>query len=92
MARTVVEDPGAGRFDLLDDGVRVGSAGYRVDESTVVVDHVQTDPAHRGKGCAAELMAGLLDQLRSSGRSITPLCSYAVAYLSDHPDQHDLLG
>ena len=33
-----------------------------------------------------------LDQLRDSDRNVVPVCSYAVAYLDDNPDQHDLLA
>ena len=59
---------------------------------TVVIRHVETTPSQRGNGHAAELMAGVLDQIRRTGRTVTPVCSYALTYIQDHPDQHDLLA
>lgn len=91
MDVTVREDLAARRFELTDPTQAViGYAAYSVDGDTVVIDHVQTAPEHRGNGYAAELMAGLLDQLRASDRRVIPVCSYAVAYLRDNPEHRDL--
>jgi hypothetical protein len=91
MQLTVGEDRDARRFELTDpDQAVVGHASYSVDGDTVVIDHVQTAPEHRGNGYAARLMAGLLDQLRATDRRVVPVCSYAVAYLRDHPEHQDL--
>lgn len=92
MELTVREDAAAGRFELTLDGVTVGHASYTHDGDAVVIDHVFTAPEHRGNGFAARLMAGLLDRLRADDRNVVPVCSYAVAYLRDHPDQRDLLA
>ena len=81
-----------GRFELRRDGDLVGFATYTMRGESVVVPHVETFPEHRGQGYAARLMAGLLDIVRRTGRTITPLCPFAAQYLRDHPDQHDLLA
>jgi len=88
----VTEDPAAHRFELRRGGEQVGHASYTVEGDTVVIDHVQTAPQNRGNGFAAALMAGLLDQLRDSGRTVVPVCSYAVAYIRDNAGQQDLLA
>lgn len=90
-AATVVTDNAeAQRFELHVDETLVSTATYTVNDDTVRINHVETDPRERGHGHAATLMAGLLDQIRSADRKVTPVCSYAVGYLQDHPDQHDL--
>ena len=91
MTSVVTDDPAAGRFELRIDGALVSTAAYTVLEDSIRIDHVQTDPAQRGNGRAAQLMAGMLDQIRASGRAVVPVCSYAVDYMAGHPDTHDLL-
>jgi hypothetical protein len=92
MGLIVTADPGIRRIELDHDGAVVSYARCSVDGDTVVIDHVQTAPQHRGNGFAAQLMAGLLQHVRDGDRTVLPVCSYAVAYLRDHPDQHDLLA
>lgn len=91
MAAVVTDNTEAGRFELRVDDALVSTATYTVHDDTVRIDHVQTDPAERGNGRAAELMAGMLDQVRAQGRTVLPVCSYAVGYMADRPDTHDLL-
>lgn len=87
---TVVDVADASRFELLLAGERVGLADYSLDGDVITVPHVETDPEHQGKGFAAVLMAGVLESVRSSGRTIRPLCPYADAYMRRHPDTADL--
>jgi predicted GNAT family acetyltransferase len=88
----IINDTTRDRFELMDGDEVIAFATYVVDGGTVVIHHVETTPSRRRNGHAAELMAGVLDQIRRTGRTVTPVCSYALAYLQDHPDQHDLLA
>jgi predicted GNAT family acetyltransferase len=90
---SVVENHDQGRFELLRDDQLVGFATYQQHSGgvDVMVPHVQTAPQLRGKGYASRLMDGLLEILRDTGRTITPICSFAVDHIHAHPDQQDLL-
>jgi predicted GNAT family acetyltransferase len=92
MAAIVTDNTEASRFELTVDDILVSTATYSIRDDTVRINHVETDPRERGRGRAAELMAGLLDLIRNSDRSVLPLCSYAVGYTADNPDTHDLLA
>jgi hypothetical protein len=87
---TVVDVVDASRFELLLAGERVGLAEYSLQGDVLTVPHVETDPAHQGKGFAAVLMAGVLESVRSNGRTIRPICPYADAYMRRRPDTADL--
>ncbi len=89
---TVIEDVARSRFELRDGDTVLSFADYRIRDGAVVVPHVETDPAHRGRGNAARLMDGLLATIRADGRSIVPLCPFAAAHIRDDPDHHDLLA
>lgn len=88
----VVENAAEGRFELHVDGEIVSIADYSErDGGTVVVPHVATDPAHRGKGNAGRLMDGMLEQLRASDRKITPICPFAAHHVNSNPQYEDLV-
>lgn len=88
---TVVENAQDRRFELRRGDEVVSIADYSERGSTVLIPHVGTDPAHRGQGYATKLMDGVVDIIRETDRTITPLCPFAAAYLRDDPHHHDLL-
>ncbi|KAG1648097.1 hypothetical protein GQR58_030091 [Nymphon striatum] len=89
-APAVVENTTLQRFELLRNGDVVSHADYRIDGDRLVVPHVETAAAHRGNGYAAELMDGMLALLRSSNRTIVPLCPFAAQHIRDNEQYHDL--
>ena len=89
----VVEDVEAGRFELWRAGAVVSSASYSSQpDGVVVVPHVETKPEHRGSGNAALLMDGMLGLLRTSGRRIVPICSFAADHVRSNERHVDLLA
>ena len=88
----VVENSDDGRFELQRDGEIVSIADFTDRNGTVVIPHVGTAPAHRGQGYAGRLMDGTLDLIRSSGRSVVPLCPFAAQHIRDNPEYQDLLA
>ena len=91
MEHIVRDNPDRQRYELVINDEIVSIADYRVNGDSVVVPHVETNPAHRGQGNADRLMAGMLDDLRATERTIMPLCPFAADYIDQHPDQQDLL-
>lgn len=89
---SVVDRPEDGRYELHLEGERVGLADYRLSDGVVTIPHVETDPAHRGQGFAATLMAGIVDDVRARDLTIRPVCPYAVSYLREHPDDSDVVA
>lgn len=81
-----------GRFELLLDGQRLSFASFSEAGDVVTVPHVETAPEHRGNGNAALLMDGMLGLLRSSNRTITPLCPFAAEHVRSNKRHHDLLA
>ncbi len=89
----VVDNVAASRFELRSEtGEVLSFADYRDRDGTLVVPHVETALEHRGQGNADRLMDGVVANLRETGRTITPLCPFAAAYLRDRPETHDLLS
>lgn len=91
MPMSVKDNPGKSRYELEAEG-EIAFATYQHNGDTLTITHTFTPPALRGKGVAAALVAGLLDDARARGLRIAPMCSYVEAYFARHPDQQDLLA
>jgi|SRR6187549_3153368 len=86
----VTDNPSASRYELRIGDELVSLADYRLAGNVVTVPHVETQPARQGRGFAAMLMDGMLDDLRTRSLTINPTCPYAAAHMRDRPDTHDL--
>lgn len=91
MADTPVTDNARlNRFELVEQGA-VAFADYRREGGRLVIPHVETPPALRGHGVAGRLMEGVVAHARAEGLKITPVCSYAAAWLRRHREHTDLV-
>jgi len=86
----VVDNPPAHRFELEEQG-QIAFADYRLSGDRVVIAHVEAPRPLRGTGAAGRLMEGALTIVRARGQKVTPLCSYADAYIRRHKGWQDLL-
>ena len=86
----VVDNAVAGRFELAEPG-GVAFAQYRREPGRIVIPYVEAPPALRGTGAAGRLMEGVLAIARAEELKVTPICSYAAAYIRRHREHHDLL-
>ena len=79
------------RFELVENGL-TAFATYHRDGDHIVIPHVESPPALRGKGTADRLMRSITSYAREQKLKITPLCGYARAWFRRHPDSADLLA
>lgn len=89
MTDTFRHNPGLSRYELDVDGL-LAFADYQRAGQRLVIPHVESDPALRGQGAAGRLMAKVAETARAEGMRITPICSYAAAWLKRNDP--DLIG
>ncbi len=87
----VTDNVARSRFELSEEG-KLAIADYRLHGDVLIIPHVEADPSLRGRGAAGRLMEGVLELARERGWKVTPVCSYAAAYIQRHPKYHDLLA
>jgi predicted GNAT family acetyltransferase len=88
----VVRKDDRSRYELVADGAVVGIAEYVVQGNRVVVPHTEIVAHLRGQGLGAVLVRGVLDDIRSSGRSVVPHCWYVAEFVDAHQEYADLVG
>lgn len=91
MPTEVVNVPESSRYVIRVDGETKGFADYRVEGDRIVFPHTVIDPASRGHGLGAVLVAGALDDVRSTGRQVVPTCWYVAQFIDSNPEYQDLL-
>ncbi len=91
MSHPVTDNRARSRFELVEQG-QTAFADYSRGGGVLVIPHVETPLALRGRGTAGRLMEGIVAIARAEGAKITPICSYAAAWLKRHPEHQDLVA
>jgi predicted GNAT family acetyltransferase len=84
------DNPAASRFELDVDGAVV-FADYRRRGDVLLITHVEAPRPLRGTGAADRLMRAVAEGARRDGLRLTPLCSYAAAWIRRHAEFRDLV-
>ena len=79
----IIDNVAKSRYELLTEG-HLSIASYQKDDNRLIITHVEVPHALRGKGVAAKLMAGIVQDAQTKSLTIVPVCSYAAAYMARH--------
>jgi predicted GNAT family acetyltransferase len=85
VSTDVVRNDERSRYELVVDGQIAGFADFRVEGDVVVLPHTVVDPARRGQGLAAVLVASALDDIDRAGRRVVPACWYVADFIDRNP-------
>ena len=88
----VTDVPDRSRYELSIDETVVAYAEYQPSGDRVAFTHTFTDPRQRGRGLAAILVRGALDDMHRQNKLVDPQCWYVAQYIDEHPEFGDLLG
>jgi predicted GNAT family acetyltransferase len=88
---TVVHRPDERRYELMIGDVHAGELVYRDrGEGVIALLHTEVDPSLQRRGLGSALVKGVIDDARTRGLHIVPLCPFVEAYLRRHPSDADL--
>src|SRR3954451_14263465 len=54
----------------------------------VIFTHTETDPAFEGQGVASQLVTWALDDVRTRGLHVVPVCPFVKSYIAKHEDEY----
>lgn len=71
-----------GRITAIDDeGKRVGTVTYIVENGVGTINHTYVDNSQRGQGVASELVRRAVEKIKEEGYEVEATCSYAKMWL-----------
>ena len=73
-------------------GEIVCALDYADNGSVVSMTRTFTNPAFRGRGLAAEIVAHAVDQVEGAGKRVRPTCWYVADWFAAHPERAGLLA
>ncbi|MFF5292067.1 GNAT family N-acetyltransferase [Paractinoplanes globisporus] len=79
-------------FEATIGGRTAAGLVYSKVGNRVVLMATSVLPEFRGRGLAARVIGGVLDQLRRQGRTATITCPFATAFVKSHPEYADVLN
>jgi predicted GNAT family acetyltransferase len=88
----VVDVPDEGRYELRLGGHLVGLAAYRRRNGRIAFVHTEVDESCEGRGFGSRLAAAALDDARSKGLVVVPLCPFIARYIDRHPEYEELVA
>jgi predicted GNAT family acetyltransferase len=88
----VVDNPEQRRYEALVDGEIAGYVFYHRRDDAVVVVHTEVADEFEGRGVGSRLVAAALDDIRSQGLSVVPVCPFTRGYIERHPEYADLVA
>lgn len=91
QAATIRDIPEKSAYVVEIDGKVVGRADYRLRGSVYRFVHTEIDPDRGGEGLGTRLVRTALDDVRSKGGSVVPICPFFKAFIDDHSDYQDLV-
>lgn len=65
---------------------------YRLVRQRMVILHTEVKPAFTGRGVGRRLVQSVLDDVRSRGLRVTPICPFTAAFITRHPPYADLVS
>lgn len=87
----ITDNSALGIYEAAIGGRTAAGLVYSKVGSRVILLATSVFPEFRGKGVAARLIGGVLDELRMQGKTATVTCPFAAAFVNAHPEYADVL-
>jgi len=87
----VVDNPDGSRYEAYAGNERAGFVTYRIEPGVVTLVHTEVDDKFEGRGVGTQLASAALEDARSRGLKVDPVCPFVAAYLERHPQYADLV-
>jgi uncharacterized protein len=91
MEPTVTDAPENSRYEIRDGDRLLGVAAYQRRGDQVVFTHTEVQDSTEHSGLGSRLVRGALDDVRSAGRTVVPMCTFVRGWIERHPEYRDLV-
>jgi uncharacterized protein len=88
MPNHVHRDAQRKRYEVFVEADLAGFAQYRCDGERITIYHTEISPAYEGRGLGSLLARYALDDVRTRGLGLVPLCPFIAGFIRRHPDEY----
>lgn len=88
MTVTLTDDTGAGRYELRIDGALAAIEEYTLEDGVISFNHTEALEGFEGTGAARQLAERILDEVRTRGLQVLPVCPYLSSFIAKHPEAY----
>ena len=85
-------NPAAQHYEAKLEGRVVAFIEYRDDSSVRSLTHTKVNPDLEGQGIGSQLVKFALEEIRSSGSSLVPVCPFVATYVQRHREYAELVA
>ena len=79
--------PDGRRYRALQEGVEVAYAEVDpIGADGLLIKHTEVLRSHEGRGIGGALVRHMLEDAKSQGRGVIPICPYASGWIQRHPE------
>jgi predicted GNAT family acetyltransferase len=93
MEITVADVPDRERFEgRTEGGDLAGFVTYQLTDKIIVYTHTEVQPGFEGQGVGSRLARSVMDDARTHGRTVVPMCPYLAKWLDKEPGYDDIVA
>ncbi|HHV22713.1 MAG TPA: N-acetyltransferase [Propionibacterium sp.] len=78
------------RFEILVDGDVAGFVDYELGTDVITMTHTEVDDAYSGQGLGKKVVAEALEQARTRGVSVRPVCPLVRKIIAEDTENNYL--
>ncbi len=87
----ISDNPAMSRFEM-PSGDAIAFVEYRRAGDRILLTHTEVPEALSGQGVGTDLVTGVLNRIRSEGRTVVAECEFVVAFVEQHPGYRSLVA
>jgi hypothetical protein len=92
MNIVVANVPAELRYEARDGETLAGLAAYLLTHNDLIVfTHTEVESGYEGHGVGSQLARAALDDARTRGLGVVPLCRFIKGWIERHSDYADLV-
>lgn len=89
----ILEDDSRLYIKSPDDKGEIAEITFtRIGDDQVSINHTWVSDDYQGQGIAGQLFKRVIEKMRTEGRKVIPICSYAKQQFERKPELQDMLA
>jgi predicted GNAT family acetyltransferase len=88
---TITNNPAEHRYEARIGSDLAGYCEYNLLSEAIMFTHTEVLEAFEGKGVGSALARHVLDEARTDGKHVIPVCQFIAGYIRKHRDYADLV-